>query len=541
MIAALRFDNLRGDLFGGVTAAVVALPLALAFGVASGAGAMAGLYGAIIVGFFASLFGGTAAQVSGPTGPMTVVMTATVMQYADQPGVAFTVVIMGGLFQIGFGIARIGQFISFVPFSVISGFMSGIGVIIILLQLAPLLGHSVADGGTVGALMYLPTLLTHIDLDAAIIGGLSLTIMVFCPQKLAQLIPQPLIALVICTLLGVFIFTDIPIIGDIPTGLPTPHMPIFAWDQLPHMISAALMLALLGTIDSLLTSLIADNITKTQHHPNKELIGQGIGNTLSGLLGGIPGAGATMRTVINVRAGGKTPLSGMIHALVLLAVVLGLGSLASHIPHAVLAGILLKVGWDIIDWPFLKIIRRAPKLSIFLTASVLFLTVFVDLVMAVGFGVVAASLITLHQMAKLQLEEISTGTGEFGKPHLTQSENDHLAALGSRAFYCYFGGPITFGAARGMAEKLRPGDDTEVLILDMSKVTYLDITTAFALQEIVENAKACGVAVLIIGLSETVAAILDNMGLLKKMPPEHIHFTRLEAFITAEEMLAQTA
>ncbi len=539
VFAQIRFDNLRGDFFGGVTAAVVALPLALAFGVASGAGAMAGLYGAIIVGLFASLFGGTPAQVSGPTGPMTVVMTAVVMRYIDQPALAFTVVMMGGLFQIGFGVARIGRFISFVPFSVISGFMSGIGVIIILLQLSPLFGHEVPHGGTIGSLKYLPTLLENIHLHAAVIGILSLIIMVFTPRAITRLVPSPLAALLVCTLLGVFFMQDVPIIGDIPTGLPSLVMPAIDFNHLYDMVGAALMLAVLGTLDSLLTSLIADNITKTEHKPNKELIGQGIGNALAGLFGGIPGAGATMRTVINVRAGGQTPVSGIVHALVLLAIVLGLGSYARYIPHAALAGILLKVGWDIIDWPYLKIIRKAPRLSIFLTFSVLVLTVFVDLVVAVGFGVVAASLITLQQLAKLQLEEIRGETGEVGKSHLSQHENDQMAALGKRVFYCHFGGPVTFGAARGLAEKLRPEDHCEVLILDMTDVSYIDITTALALQEIIINAHQKSVAVMLVGLNETVANLLETIGVLDLLEDHHLHTSRLDCFRTAHDLVGR--
>jgi sulfate permease, SulP family len=374
-------------------------------------------------------------------------------------------------------------------------------------------------------------------MDAAIVGVLSLLIMIFCPSRLARLIPQPLIALVVCTLLATFIFDTVPVIGDIPTGLPELHMPTIIWDRIPEIIGSALMLALLGTIDSLLTSLIADNITKTIHRPNKELIGQGIGNMLAGIMGGIPGAGATMRTVINVRAGGKTPLAGMIHALVLLAIVLGLGRLASYIPHAVLAGILLKVGYDIIDWPFIKIIKRAPRISIFLTLSVLFLTVFVDLVMAVGVGVVAASLITLHHVSKLQLETIRTGKGQLGLSHFTQSENDLLAELGERVFYCHFGGPVTFGAARGLAERLTPDDTCQALVLDMSEVTYLDITTAYALREIIENAQNSGVRVLINGMREAISQVLDNLGVLDKISIEDIHFTRKETLASLHYLL----
>ncbi|SCA57081.1 Bicarbonate transporter BicA [Candidatus Terasakiella magnetica] len=538
MFASFRFDNIKGDIYGGITAGVVALPLALAFGVASGAGAMAGLYGAIIVGFFASVFGGTPAQVSGPTGPMTVVMTAVIMQYIDQPGVAFTIVMMGGLFQIGFGLAKIGKYVSFVPFSVISGFMSGIGVIIILIELAPLLGHSVAQGGTVGALAYLPTLLSHIHVNAALVGLLSLGIMIFCPKALANLIPPALVALIFCTALVFMLDNGVPIIGEIPTGLPSLILPTIIWPQLIEMITAALMLALLGTIDSLLTSLIADNMTKTKHKANKELIGQGIGNALAGLFGAIPGAGATMRTVVNIRAGGRTPLAGVLHSALLLAIVLGLGGFASHIPHAVLAGILIKVGWDIIDWPFLKVMKKAPQTTVFLTFSVLTLTVFVDLVIAVGFGVVAASLITLQHLTSLQLETMRGHTGRNGKSHLSQDESDKLEALGDRVFYCHFGGHVTFGAAHGIMERLVPEDQCDAVILDLGDIKHLDITAAYALQEIIEGARDHDVLVMMVGMHDHIAQKLETMGVLEQVDDVHIHLARSDCFVCANDILS---
>ncbi|WP_135080974.1 SulP family inorganic anion transporter [Terasakiella sp. SH-1] len=535
MLATFRFDNIRGDIYGGVTAAVVALPLALAFGVASGAGAMAGLYGAIIVGFFASLFGGTPAQVSGPTGPMTVVMSAVVMQYIDQPAVAFSIVMMGGLFQIGFGLAKIGKYISFVPFSVISGFMSGIGIIIILIQLAPLLGHSVATGGTVGALAYLPTLLGNIHINSAIIGVLSLTIMIFCPKAVANLIPPALVALISCTILVFILDNGVPIIGDIPTGLPSLILPTFIGSQFIEMVTAALMLALLGTVDSLLTSLIADNMTKTKHKANQELIAQGIGNTLAGLFGAIPGAGATMRTVVNIRAGGKTPLSGLLHSAILFAIVLGLGGFASHIPHAVLAGILIKVGWDIIDWPFLKVMKKAPGTTVFLTCSVLTLTVFVDLVIAVGFGVVAASLITLQHLTSFQLDSMRE---QNGKGHLSDQESDELEALGDRVFYCHFGGHVTFGAAHGIMERLVPEDKCDAVILDLSDIKNLDITAAYALQEIIDAARDHDVLVMMVGMQAHVAQKLEKIGVLEQVDDVHIHLARSDCFVCANDILS---
>jgi len=362
LINGLHFKNLRGDIYGGLTAAVVALPLAMAMGVASGVGAIAGLYGAIILGFFAALLGGTPSQVSGPTGPMTVVMAAIFLQYTgmfpDNPAqgaaLAFSVVVFGGLLQILMGFLHLGKYIELVPHPVVSGFMSGIGVIIILLQIGPILGEA-SISKPIDAFMSIPELISQMHLASLALGLLALAIVYGVPYflpRLNRLIPSPLLALIIGTLVYVFFMPEgsTPIIGEIPTGLPDFHMPTIDPSLALTMLGSALTLAGLGAIDSLLTSLVADNITRSQHKSDRELIGQGIGNSIAGLFGGLPGAGATMRTVVNVKAGGRTPISGMLHAIVLLIIVLGAGSMASQIPKAVLAGILIKVGTDIIDW-----------------------------------------------------------------------------------------------------------------------------------------------------------------------------------------------
>ncbi len=533
-----RFDNIRGDIYGGLTAAVVALPLALAFGVASGAGPMAGLYGAIFVGFFASLFGGTPSQISGPTGPMTVVMALIVIQYADHPGIAFTVVMMGGLFQILFGILRLGQFISLVPFTVISGFMSGIGVIIIILQVPLLMGHSAPSGGIIGALGDLPAIVASVNWQAFGVGAVSLAIVILTPAGVSRKLPSPLIALIAGTALVWLALPDAPILGDIPTGLPALLAPAMSWPLLPDMIASALVLALLGTIDSLLTSLIADNITRTHHEPERELVGQGIGNLVAGLFGGIPGAGATMRTVVNIRAGGATPLSGMIHALVLLAVVLGLGPLAGHIPHAVLAGILIKVGFDIIDWSYLRKVRRAPKIGVVLMFVVLILTVFVDLIIAVTAGIIAASLLFVKRMSDLQLQNIRAADGTLGEVPMTADEQV-LLDRHPRAILVYsFSGPISFGAAKGMTKKLLLGEHRQVLILDLTDVTHIDTSGALALEDIIVKAGDMNLAVHLVGLRAPVHGVLERLEVLDLVAADRLHVTRLAALRSAAETIS---
>ena len=318
-------STFRGDLFGGVTAAVVGLPVALAFGVASGLGAIAGMYGAIAVGFFAAVFGGTRSQISGPTGPMTIAMAVVVANHAGSLAEAFTIAIMAGLIQILLGVLRIGRFVAYTPYSVISGFMSGIGIIIILLQTLPFLGSAVVSGGPVGSILAWPDAIRDINLSAFAIASLTLAVGVLWPSRLAKYLPPTLAALASGTLLSVLWLTQTPVIGEVPAGLPDIRIPVLSPGFLVQAVQPALIIALLGSIDSLLTSLIADSMTRTRHDPNRELVGQGIGNTIAGLIGGLPGAGATMGTVVNLRAGGRTQVSGVLRAAILLALVLGLG------------------------------------------------------------------------------------------------------------------------------------------------------------------------------------------------------------------------
>jgi len=525
----LNFDNLRGDFYGGVTAAVVALPLALAFGVASGAGPVAGVYGAIFVGLLAALFGGTPSQISGPTGPMTVVMAGVLTHYAHEPALAFTVVIMAGLFQIGFGVLKLGRYIGLMPYPVISGFMSGIGCIIIIMQLAPLLGYVNPPGGPLAAIAGMGQALAHTQSDALIVGLASLAIVLFLPARIGRVLPAPLLALAVGTLLVVWVFTSAPVLGSIPQGFPSPRLPAFALEALPGMIKSALVLAFLGSIDSLLTSLIADNVTQTHHDSDRELIGQGIGNTVAGIMGTIPGAGATMRTVVNARAGGRTPLSGIIHALVLLGVMLGLGGLAALIPHAVLAGILIKVGIDIVDWDYLRRIRRAPVAGVVFMFVVLLLTVLVDLITAVAVGVVMASLLFVKRMTDLQLESIKAIVEPTDDMPFTSEEREAFKQCRGKARYIHLGGPLSFGAANEMARRLTTQVEYETLILDLSEVPMIDSSAGLAVEEVIERAIAAQRRVLMVGVKPRVERVLTRLGVMDLVGQEARFSDRLSA------------
>ncbi|MEM8602854.1 MAG: SulP family inorganic anion transporter [Cyanobacteria bacterium P01_H01_bin.121] len=523
-LPGLRFNNLRGDVFGGLTAAIVALPLALAFGVASGMGAIAGLYGAVCVGFFAALFGGTPSQVSGPTGPMTVVMASTFAALAASDpvhgvGLAFTVVMLGGIFQIIFGALRLGKYITLIPYTVISGFMSGIGVIIIAIQIAPLLGHP-SSAGVVNSLLQVPAVLRDINPAAAGLGALTLAIVFLAPPRLNRVFPAPLLALIVGTLASVILLPSgaVPQIGDIPSGLPSLHWPQLSWVNLKDMLGYGVMLAALGSLDSLLTSLVADNITRSQHDSDRELIGQGIGNLISGLLGGLPGAGATMRTVINVQAGGKTPLSGIIHAIVLAVIVLKAGALTRPIPHAVLAGILIKVGIDIIDWGFLKRAHHLSTKGAGLMYLVLCLTVFVDLVTAVVVGVFLANLLTIKNLTDLQLQDIKAITDGDQEAWLAPEERLLLRAAQGRILMLRLSGPLSFGAAKEIAQRFSIVKSYDALVLDLSSVPRLGITALLAIETMLKDALDKRRYVFLVGAQGQVRDRLQRLEIMGHIP-----------------------
>ena len=536
------FSHLRGDIFGGLTAGVVALPLALAFGEASGAGPIAGVYGAIIVGFFAALFGGTPSQISGPTGPMIVVFAGVFASLSGDVSLVFATVVLAGVIQIAFGLLGFGQYIRLVPYPVVSGFMSGIGCIIIALQLARLFGHEPAGSGTMPALMEVPNAVSNPNWEALGIGLLTLAIVFRWPAKWGRYLPGPLAALITGTVASLGLST-VPVLGDIPTGLPQFIMPAFSSDTLLIVFEAAMILAVLGAIDSLLTSLVADNMTRTRHHSNRELIGQGVGNTIAGFFGGIPGAGATMRTVVNIRTGGVTKISGMLHSLLLLAVVVVLAPLASKIPHAVLAGILVKVGYDIIDVSYLKHAHRGPRFDLALMVMVLSLTVFVDLITAVVAGVVVAALAFVKQVADAQLAA-AAGENTESVDGLSELESTLLNECGNRLTYFDLGGPLSFGAAADLGhhvrERISPTHHTS-LVLDFSKVPFMDVSAARAVETIALDAAHAGKHLYVCGINEQVTASLEGLGVSELIPVTSRFETRVDALSAARDWIFENA
>ncbi|PSR16255.1 sodium-independent anion transporter [filamentous cyanobacterium CCP3] len=541
----INFRNVRGDVFGGVTAAVIALPMALAFGVASGAGAASGLYGAVIVGFFAALFGGTPTLISEPTGPMTVVFTAVIAQlFASNPddgmAMAFTVVMLAGFFQIVFGLLKLGRYVTLMPYPVISGFMSGIGVILIILQLGPFLGHATPRGGVVGTLTNLPQMVGTLDPAEVALGAFALAVLFLMPKRFGRWVPPQLLVLVAGTLLALTVFSgaELRLIGEIPTGLPTLQLPMFSADQLRVMLVDGLVLGMLGCIDALLTAMIADSITRTQHDSNKELIGQGIGNLMSGLFGGMPGAGATMGTVVNIQAGGRTALSGLVRAGILLVVVLWAAPLTRAIPLAVLAGIAVKVGFDILDWSFLKRAHQVSWKGTAIMYGVMFLTVFVDLIVAVGVGVFIANVLTIERLSKLQSDQVKAITDFDEDLPLTSEDKALMDQADGRVLLFHLSGPMIFGVARAISQEHTAMEAHDVLIIDLQDVPHLGVTAALALESAIQDASDDGRPVVLAGARGKTLKRLEKLGALRYLPSEHLAETRTDALKTALRILA---
>lgn len=500
----------KGDFFGGVTAGIVALPLALAFGVQSGLGAAAGLYGAIFLGFFAAILGGTPSQISGPTGPMTVISASTVAFFIAQTGDVNTALgaivacfVLAGIFQVLMGILKIGSLIKYIPYPVISGFMSGIGMIIILLQIFPALGQS-SPPTTLDVVKEIVPALSKINLWA--LGYAILTILIiYLFPKITKAVPGTLVALLVVTGLSTVLNHPIPVIGDIPQGFPPlkiNEVLSVTPDFYTMILEAAATLAALGAIDSLLTSVVADNVTKTKHKSNRELIGQGIGNTVGGLFAGLPGAGATMRTLVNIRSGGRNRISGVIHALVLLIILLGAGKYAAMIPKSVLAGILITVGIGILDYKGFRHINKVPKADAAIMIIVLLVTVFLDLLVAVGIGMVMAAILFMKQMSDIAEEK--TKVAELSKASKEEGWTDDELPVDMRENVIVkdLDGPLFFGFASGFTERVSKLENIKYVIIRMENVPFIDQTGLYALEDAILSLEQRNIHVLFTGLQQ---------------------------------------
>ena len=554
-MAFISTKNLKGDIFGGITAGIVALPLALAFGIqafggiddpaASSMGAIAGLVGATLLGFFASLFGGTHSQISGPTGPMTVITAALISGvWASQQSMSAVLISMSlaglfcGLFQIIFGIIKLGKYVRYIPYPVLSGFMSGIGVIIILQQIYPLIGLK-SPVLVVDMITQLPERVANgISLTALFLGLGTIAIIYLFPL-ITKKIPSTLVALVVMTVIALFCNMDEKLlIGSIPSGFP---MPFFAkeglsltglnWAEiLKASVIPGLTLAGLGSIDTLLTSVVADNITKTHHNSNRELVGQGIGNMISGLFCGIAGAGATMRTVVNVKSGGRSQISGMVHSLFLLAVLLGLGSLVKYVPLSVLAGILITVGWGIIDFKGFKDLLKIPRADAVVLIIVFLLTVFVDLLTAVGIGMVIACVLFMKRASDLVEGGYSSSEmTNFDKESPWSDEGGIPDEMRHKIYIQRLNGPIFFGTITKFQNVMNDvPEDAKIVIIRMRLVSFMDQSGLYAMETAIKDIQARGTMVLMTIIQPQPMYMLKTMNLIPDLVPEDHTFKTFE-------------
>lgn len=539
----LDFSNFKGDLTGGLVAGVVALPLALAFGVQSGMGATAGLYGAIMVGVFAALFGGTPSQASGPTGPMTVVSASLVLgatqltgSLESAMGIILLSFLLGGALQIFFGLINIAGYVKYFPYSVVSGFMSGVGLIIIILQLFPFVGLSSAKT-TFGVIKDLPRLFSDFNAHALILGVITV-ITYFVFPYITKVIPSALMALVVATVANYFLGWDVPVIGEIPSGLPSLQIGTM-FSNIPSdaailIFEYAVVLAVLGSIDSLLTSVIADNMTKTRHNSNRELLGQGIGNMMAAIFGGIPGAGATKGTVVNINAGGKTKLSGTIHGLFLLAVLLGLGTITAYIPLSVLAGLLIPIGFNIIDTKGLKHLIRIPRADAVVLVLVLLITTFGSLIQAVGLGIALACILFMKNASDIGEKGISMGTIEDLKDEKPwQDELPFYNQFKDKVLIKHLKGPLFFGFTTYLKNQVANmnDDNIQVLIIRMDEVPLIDQSGLYALEDIIFDLEKRGIKVFFVNLQKQPLDILRSIYIIPNLVKEtHVFKTIEEAF-----------
>ena len=553
-MAFIETNNIKGDVFGGITAGIVALPLALAFGIqafsgvdspeASSMGALAGLVGATLLGFFAALFGGTHSQISGPTGPMTVI-TASIVSGAwasSQGNISAVILSMSlagifcGLFQVIFGLIRIGKYVRYIPYPVLSGFMSGIGVIIILQQIYPIIGKK-SPASTLDMIINFPAALADgVSVIALALGLACISLIVLVP-KVTKKVPATLVALIAVTVVSLFTNLDSSLtIGNIPAGLP---MPFFTKVQLDgidwaSVLEASLVpgltLAGLGSIDTLLTSVVADNITKTKHNSNQELIGQGIGNAVAGLFCGLAGAGATMRTVVNVKSGGRTQISGMIHAVLLLAILLGLGSLVKYVPLSVLAGILITVGWGIIDFRGFKDILRIPKSDAFVMMVVFLMTVCVDLLTAVGIGMVIACVLFMKRAGDLVENSYSAkALDTFDKESPWEDEKDIPEEIRNRIYIERLDGPIFFGSITGFQRVMHDiPTNLKIVIIRMRRVPFMDQSGVYAMETAIKDLQAQGIKVLMTIIQPQPRYMLEKHHIIPILIPKENTFETFE-------------
>jgi len=514
---------LARDVMAGSIVGIVALPLAIAFGIASGVTPEQGLYTAIIAGFLISFLGGSRVQIGGPTGAFVIVVYAIVQEHGYN-GLAMATM-MAGVFLVLMGLVRMGGVIKFIPYPMTVGFTSGIALIIGVSQLKDFLGLAVPSGSS-GFLHQLVVYAANLGTVApwsVVIGVMSLGIMLFWPH-LTRKIPGSLVAIITATLLVKWFALPVETIGtqfgEVTSMLPTPRLPAFEWQMLPALVPHALTIAILGGIESLLSAVVADGMTGRRHRSNTELIAQGVANVVTPLFGGIPATGAIARTATNIKNGAQTPVSGIVHALVLLLILVFFGQWATLIPMASLAAVLLVVAYNMSEWRYFVRLLRSPRADILVMLCTFGLTVFVDLTVAIEVGVVLSSLLFMNRMSKVtEIRHITRELHEDYESEDALTITTRSVPPGVEVFEIY--GPFFFGVANQFKDAMgivkKP---PKVLILRMRHVMSIDATAMRALEDIVDKVKGDGTSLILSGITPQLQKFLFRNGLRQKL--EHV-------------------
>ncbi len=503
------FRHIKGDLIGGLTSAIVALPLALGFGILAyngdPRGAVAGLYGAIFTGFLASLFGGTARQITGPTGGMTVILTQMYIQYGGADALLGACLI-AGLLQILYGFIKAGRFISFIPYPVIVGFTNGIAILIFTQQLTLFAGAPIIGLITLAVIIAAP--FVHKSLPKALIGlivGTAVASLMYANWEWLRLAVDP-------TALSFSFSQSLSLIGEIPQSFSIPSFPSNDWQTWSKLFPAGLTISLLGALETLLASVVADSVTGDRHNSNRELIGQGTANFVAGLFGGIAGTGAIVRTNVNIRAGGVTKISGMFHAVVLVAVMLIFAPLVATIPLVVLAAVLMMTAIGMFEWEPLKLLPKTPRPDAIVMVATMVITVVSDLITAVLVGFSLAGFLFVYRMSELGM------TNMLDEKHADRLPDEQEETLRKNKIVAFdVEGPLFFGAARNFVREIEAASDFKVVVLNMENVPVIDATGALAIEDIVDRMNRDKKKLIIAGMRKDVRSVLHRLGVTKKI------------------------
>ncbi len=521
-----------GDTFGGINAAIIALPQALAFGVATGFGAGAGLWGAIILSFIVAFIGPVIPMISGITGPSAIVIASVMHALNKDISSVILVMFMAGLLQIILSRSALLNIVKYVPYPVISGFMNGVGIIIIILQINPLLGHA-AMSNTIESIEYTFLNLASINYDALLIGVLTLAIVFGIPKRINKIFPSTVLALIVCTFISMKLGLNVDKISAVSVDWPKIVFPHASVHDIITYFHYAITLAIILTAESLLTGLVCDSLTKTTSSPKRIILAQGIGNAVCALTGSLAGAAATMRTVAALKAGATTRVAAFITPVVLLLLLFQFSGFVAEIPLAVLAGILIKIGYDIIDVKLLKVIKFAPKEDLYVLLLVFLLTVFYNLIVAVGAGITLAALLYAKRVAdKARIVHKVVHKKEVLTLEKSVEEDFH-----HKIRIAHIDGQFFFGSATQLISKFDVMLGTKILILTYDSGDLLDISAIFALEDIIERLRSQHIRILLVVPDETVLNQLREHKILEQIGQRHVFTDEMPAIDFAKKAL----